>query len=278
RCISTARAGDLLSLQQRVNPGFSPRGKAPFPLSVAWEDDFLALVIKPAGVVSHPPPGGAAGGRSMRTAIAHGLRPPPPSTPSALYRPHLCHRLDKPTYGLLLCAKTKHALLGLQAAFAERRVKKRYHAIVCGWVEGKEGQVESELDGKHASTIWRVLRRARSLRLGGGHLTELALFPRTGRMHQLRRHCSEELGAPIVGDKQYGGHDAGCGLLLAALELQFDHPCDEGRRVAVAIEPPSKFGKLMGREHSRWEQFQGKGSKDLDQRQSAEPVTATPIK
>ena len=106
---------------------------------------------------------GALGG-SMRTAIQYTLRPPPVGTANALYRPHTIHRLDKPTSGLLLCAKTKPALLALQRSFAAREVSKRYSAVVSGFVEGEEGEIEHEIDGKHASTRWQVVRRARSLK------------------------------------------------------------------------------------------------------------------
>ena len=83
RCLSAVSAGDLISLQCRVNPGYAPRGAPPFPVEVVWEDDHLAVVIKPAGVVSHPPPGGAAGSRSMRTAVMHALEPPEAGTREA---------------------------------------------------------------------------------------------------------------------------------------------------------------------------------------------------
>ena len=120
RCINSVDPGDRVELQQRTAPGFSPRGRPPFNVTVLLEDDHLAVVLKPAGVVTHPPPGGATGSQSMRTAVMHALQPPPAGTLGALYRPHLVHRLDKPTSGLMLCAKTKPALLALSAAFAER--------------------------------------------------------------------------------------------------------------------------------------------------------------
>ena len=77
----------------------------------------------------------------MRTAVMHALAPPPAGTPGALYRPHLVHRLDKPTSGLMLCAKTKPALLALSKDFAQRRIKKQYRAVVCGRVRGDAGEV-----------------------------------------------------------------------------------------------------------------------------------------
>ena len=136
-------------------------------------------------------------------------------------------------------------------AFAERRVAKRYHAIVGGAVVGEHGRIELALDGKSAVTLWRVLRRARSLRVGGGHLTSLELCPLTGRTHQLRRHCAEALGCPILGDKEHGGEDVGSGLYLAALGLSFVHP-DDGGPVTVEAPEPRKFGELLRREHERW--------------------------
>ena len=135
RCAARVKPGDLLGFQQRVQPGYTPRGRAPFAVETVFEDDELAVVYKPsgarttrlliaciapppcthrwlwrskwaahrtdssrhilAGVVSHPPPGGATGSRSMRTAVQYALQPPPIGTVGALYRPHLVHRLDK---------------------------------------------------------------------------------------------------------------------------------------------------------------------------------------
>lgn len=257
RCISEVAAGDVISLQTRVAPGYTPRGKPPFPVEVVYECNSIAVVVKPAGVVTHPPAGGAPGSRSMRTAIQYALKPPPAGTPGALYRPHCVHRLDKATSGLLLCAKTKQAELSLQLAFRERRVLKRYRAIVCGWVEGDEGWIDEPIDDRPAQTGWRVLNRRRSLRLGGGHLTELEMRPRTGRTHQLRRHCAEVLGTPIVGDKTYGGGEHGSGMYLAALGLCFGHPdhAPDDSPVTVDIEPPAKFGSLLQREQDRWERL-----------------------
>lgn len=252
RCLSIVAPGDAIELQQRVAPGFTPRGRPPFNVTVLLEDDFLAVVLKPAGVVTHPPPGGATGSRSMRTAVMHALTPPPVGTAGALYRPHIVHRLDKPTSGLLLCAKTKPCLVALSRAFAERNVRKTYSAVVLGHVDGESGVITEPLDGKNAVTRWRVTGRHRSLKLGSGHLTSLALYPHTGRTHQLRRHCAEQLGCPIVGDGAYGGADADCGLLLAALALDFEHP-EKASRVQVEIDEPSKFESLRRREHVRWQ-------------------------
>lgn len=172
------------------------------------------------------------------------------------------HRFHAPTCHNPHCshsARIRHASLSAEVAlgraFAERRVRKRYSAIVEGAIACDSGSIDAPIDGAAAQTEWRVLNRSRSLRLGGTHLTTLALYPRTGRTHQLRRHCAHVLGAPIVGDPQYGSSArAGSGMYLAALELEFQHPAraDGAPSLCVRIEEPRKFTTLREREQARW--------------------------
>ena len=203
-CGSTASPGDVVALQERVAVGAAQqRGTAPFPLDIVYEDDSLGIVVKPAGVCTHPPKDGddrrrigADGGNTMRTAVGFALRPPAVGTRQVLYRPHVCHRLDRLTSGLLLCAKTYPALVALRRGFAERTIHKEYRAVVGGSVDGDEGTIDAPLldsrgEWVSAVTQWRVLSRARSDALSGGDLTELALWPKTGRTHQLRRHAAD---------------------------------------------------------------------------------------
>jgi len=266
-CAAAVSPGDTIALQVRCNPGYAPRGMPPFAVDVIYQDDHLAVVYKPAGVVTHPPPGGASGSRSMRTAIAYALAPPPMGTPQALYRPHLVHRLDKPTSGLMLVAKTKPAQLGLQQLFVSRSIEKRYSAIVAGYVLEEDGIIDSPIDGRDARTKYEVAGRHRSLRMGGGHLTSLRLWPKTGRTHQLRIHCAEVLGCPIVGDSSYGfgksaggdsvGESGANGLYLSAVALRFTHPCHSASQTPVQFEvvDPEKFDTLRRRENQRWLKF-----------------------
>ena len=246
RCATNATAGAAIELQTRVAPGWQPRGVAPFPVDVAYEDDHVAIAIKPAGVDTHPPVGGSYKSRSMRTAIMYVLKAPP----------HLVHRLDKPTTGLMVAAKTKPALVALSRAFEKREVRKTYRAIVEGRVDGDSGKIDSPVDQKDARTTWRVTGRHRSLRLGGGHLTALELTPATGRTHQLRIHCADVLGCPIVGDKIHGNGGDGdrFALMLAAVALELDHPFT-GNLLQVSMETPDKFGVLLAREGERFERL-----------------------
>lgn len=191
--------GETLFVQKRSAPGLYPRGDAPFELEVLHEDDDLAVVVKPPGVLTHKNKG--EGQRhTVKTCLAYTLKPTA-SLQDALHRPVAAHRLDGPTGGLLVAAKTRTAAVELSRQFAEREVKKTYTAIVAGKLEG-EGIVEIPLRGLEAVTRFRALRHCRSLKYE--HCTLVALSPETGRTHQLRRHMLG-LAHPIIGDRRYTG-------------------------------------------------------------------------
>lgn len=188
---------------------------------VLWEDASLAVVCKPAGMLSVP---GLGGG----TSLLAWLRDRYPHATGPL----LVHRLDMATSGLLLCAKTLDAYRRLQAQFCNRTVRKRYVALLDGAVAADEGVVELPMradwedrprqrvcfeHGAPARTEYRVLSRE-------GGVTRVALHPVTGRTHQLRVHASHPSGldAPIVGDTLYGR--GGNRLFLHAELLTFRHP------------------------------------------------------
>lgn len=188
---------------------------------VFWEDASLAVVCKPAGMLSVP---GLGGG----TSLLAWLRDRYPHATGPL----LVHRLDMATSGLLLCAKTLDAYRRLQAQFCNRTVRKRYVALLDGAVAADEGVVELPMradwedrprqrvcfeHGAPARTEYRVLSRE-------GGVTRVALHPVTGRTHQLRVHASHPSGldAPIVGDTLYGR--GGNRLFLHAESLTFRHP------------------------------------------------------
>lgn len=188
---------------------------------VFWEDASLAVVCKPAGMLSVP---GLGGG----TSLLAWLRDRYPHATGPL----LVHRLDMATSGLLLCAKTLDAYRRLQAQFCNRTVRKRYVALLDGAVAADEGVVELPMradwedrprqrvcfeHGAPARTEYHVLSRE-------GGVTRVALHPVTGRTHQLRVHASHPSGldAPIVGDTLYGR--GGNRLFLHAESLTFRHP------------------------------------------------------
>lgn len=220
-------------------------------LEVAFEDDSMAVVVKPPGI--------PVNGNRHRT-LEHALPPflAPSTRPDALRMPRPAHRLDGPTGGLVAVAKTATALAGLSEAFHRRDVSKRYEALTVGRLDGK-GRVTEPLDGRDADTTWEALEHARTLK--PDWVTRVALFPHTGRTHQLRRHLAH-LGTPILGDKQYARDGLlyrGKGLFLWAVALELPHPVT-GARLAIEIPPPAKFASFMAREQRRWERHHGSSS------------------
>lgn len=211
-------------------------------LDVLYEDDDLAVVWKPAGLVTsgHRP-------RTLKAALSHALSSSP--LQDALSRPHPVHRLDARTRGLVVCAKTFHADVALSAAFAERRVQKRYRALLRGRLDG-EGVVDQPVDDRPARSRWR------SVDVVPAPITEwltvVDLWPETGRKHQLRQHCAA-LGHPILGDGRYtddGPVLRGQGMMLAAVALTLPHPRD-GRELTVDTGMPDKLATFVARARRR---------------------------
>lgn len=178
----------------------------PGKLEVLFEDEHIVVLSKPAGIAVHP-----GAGRSSGTLANHLLAAyPEMAQVGGPGRPGIVHRLDLGTTGVLVAARTRSAHQALSEAFAERRVQKRYLAIVFGAPKESEGTITAPiarhperrkemavlLNGRHAETGYRVLATA-----AGVSLLELA--PVTGRTHQIRVHC-KHIGHPIVGDPVYG--------------------------------------------------------------------------
>ncbi len=201
----------------------------PIMLTVLHADESIVVIDKPAGLLAVPGRGEA--GRDNAAARAQ------QRFEDAL----TVHRLDMATSGLMLLARGAAMQRLLSAAFAERRVHKRYIAVVLGMLSGDAGEIDAPLAadwpnrprqqvdvarGKPSLTRWRVLARDEAT-------TRLELEPVTGRSHQLRVHL-QLIGHPICGDALYGPPPmASARLLLHASELAFVHPCtDEACRFA----------------------------------------------
>lgn len=190
-------------------------------LEVLFEDDWLLVINKPAGMLSVPGKGNADSVYSLVKKLY-------PDTTG----PVIVHRLDMATSGLLLIAKTKEVHQHLQAQFKNRTVKKRYVALLDGTPAQNEGEISLPLcpdpldrprqvvhgeAGKPAVTQYKVLERK-------GNRTRVAFYPLTGRTHQLRVHAAHPLGlnCPIAGDELYGRKAER--LYLHAEYLEFIHP------------------------------------------------------
>lgn len=216
-------------------------------LTLPYVDDHLAVVYKPAGIHVR---GNHA--RTVHRAMRHNLPISPLS--DALPDPDPVHRLDFRTSGLLLVARTASARVGLARAFQERRIFKRYRAVVLGALSGS-GEIDTPLDGRESLSRYAAVRTVPSLRTDW--LTEVDLLPVTGRTHQLRRHITE-LGHPILGDDLYfkGPILRGVGLFLSAVEQRFAHPIT-GEEVHVVVDPPAKFDTHLRREARRFRRWRG---------------------
>uniref|UniRef100_A0A7S4PJT6 Pseudouridine synthase RsuA/RluA-like domain-containing protein n=1 Tax=Guillardia theta TaxID=55529 RepID=A0A7S4PJT6_GUITH len=167
-------------LQSRSMPGLFPQGVKPFDMPVVYEDDFIGVVVKPAGVLTHRNRGNSQGG-TVKSGLAYNLKPTS-CAHDALFRPVPCHRLDQGTGGIMLAAKTRSAAAEATNQFMTRKVEKEYVAIVAGRLEGS-GTVELPLANQSACTAFYALKHARSLKYGW--VTMVKALPKTGRKHQV---------------------------------------------------------------------------------------------
>jgi len=238
--VETGQLLELIDLQQNNPKTYR------LPLEVIYEDDHLAVINKPSGI--------EVSGNKFKTvenALAGSLNIP--RHPDSLPWPRPVHRLDYSTSGLLLVAKSAGAQVDLGRQFEQRRVHKRYCAVVAGKIS-ESGQINQPIDGLPAQSTYTAIQTVPSLR--SGYLSLVHLFPTTGRTHQLRIHMAS-MGHPIVGDQKYGkaGHVLkGKGLFLASVELRFMHPASQ-QETTVSIAAPPKFTSLLEREQSRWNKF-----------------------
>ncbi len=190
-------------------------------LEIVYEDDWLLVVNKPAGMLSVP-------GKENVTSVYEWAKKKYPE----ITGPIIVHRLDMATSGLLLLAKTKETHQNLQAQFKNRVVKKRYVALLDGVISQKRGiinlplcpnlldrprQMVNETYGKPAITEYEVLRYSEKR-------TRIQFYPLTGRTHQLRVHAAHPFGldCPITGDELYG--KSAERLYLHTEYLEFTHP------------------------------------------------------
>ena len=172
----------------------------------------------------------------------------PSRAADALPAPLPRHRLDARVAGPVACAKTRSAHVALGRAFEHNEVDKEYGALLVG--EVASGTVEAPIDGLASTTV--VTARGQTPCAVDGVLTDVALKPVTGRRHQLRRHCGETLGAPILGDDLYGGPRKGIGLFLYCRRLAMDHPLAPGR-VVCEIDEPRRFARHRAKARKGWD-------------------------
>ena len=237
------------------------------PLDIVYEDDDLAVVNKPAGMMVHAGAGATEDERNRGTLVNALLyRFGQLSGLGGELRPGVVHRLDKTTSGLIVVAKNDESHRKLAAQFAGRHVKKTYIALVHGWVKQDSGTISSNISrdrirrtrmttlragGRDAVTNYKVSRRIDS---PFGKFTLLELRIETGRTHQIRVHLSS-IGHPVVGDAMYGaprelrsaqGNASLARNFLHAAALEFRHP-RSGSPLAFTGELPPELEQLLER-------------------------------
>src|SRR5712675_883882 len=263
---SAARASLRLKGGEEITvtgPPHAPPLKAiaeEIPLDIVYEDDDLAVINKPAGMMVHAGAGATDDARNRGTlvnALLHHLQNL--SAMGGELRPGIVHRLDKETSGLIVVAKNDEAHRKLAAQFARREVKKTYVALVHGRVKGERGTVSKSISrdpvrrirmttrlpsGRPAITHYRVARR---IDTAFGKFTLLEVKIETGRTHQIRVHLAS-LGYPVVGDATYGaprqirGPVGAMSLqrnFLHAAELELRHP-RTGENIGLKSELPEQ--------------------------------------
>ncbi|MBE7630003.1 RluA family pseudouridine synthase [Tenacibaculum piscium] len=206
-----------------------------FPLEILFEDAYLAVIYKPAGIL--------VSGNSFATIDNALLQNITKSPLEDATRPRPVHRLDYPTSGLLLIGKTNSSIIALNKLFENKEITKTYHAITIGKIENN-GIIDFSIDDKKAQTSYKLIKSVISERFKMLNLVELS--PKTGRKHQLRKHLFA-INNPILGDKEYFSEGLilnGKGLYLHASTLQFEHPFTK-KQFVITKELPKKFKKII---------------------------------
>lgn len=215
------------------------------PLDIVYEDDDVAVINKPQGMVVHPSAGHHSG--TLVNALMYHMTKL--SSINGVIRPGIVHRIDKDTSGLLMVAKNDQAHELLAAQLKDHSSKRRYLAIIHGNLLNDRGVIEAPIGrnpkdrkkqaviagGKHALTHFEVLERF-------GEFTLVNLTLETGRTHQIRVHMAY-IGHPVAGDPLYGPKNVlkpNHGQFLHAEILGFKHPTSQ-EWLEFEIEPPKLF-------------------------------------
>ena len=248
------KAGEKLRLNDKVQaemPALQEVKTKPenIPIEIVYEDDDLAVINKPQGMVVHAGAGNTSG--TLVNALLYKLKNL--SGINGKLRPGIVHRLDKNTSGLLLVAKNDFAHNSLAKQIAEKSCKRSYIALLEGTLKEQSGIITTHIardknhrtlmnvcpdnEGKIAITEYKVLKY-----YNGYTLVEFNL--KTGRTHQIRVHASRVLHRPIVGDKEYNPTTKINGQLLHAYKLEFTQPHTE-KRIVVKAPIPDYFEKVL---------------------------------
>jgi len=224
-------------------------------IKIVYEDEDIAVIDKPSGMVVHPGIGQESGTLVHAILFRYPEIVDMQDDPVAEGRMGIVHRLDKDTSGLIVIARNIKALTNLMAQFKERTTEKTYTALLERAPKTMEGRIDAPIgrdpkqrkrmgvvqDGKHAVTEFEVIDTQFQ---GGRALVKIKI--ETGRTHQIRVHMAF-IGCPIIGDTVYGFNKQRIGMkrnFLHASELSFDHPTT-GERMTFTSELPAGLKNVM---------------------------------
>lgn len=221
------------------------------PIQILYEDEFLAVVNKPRGMVTHPSKGRYSG--TLVNALLYKF-PNNLSNYNGDDRPGIVHRLDKDTSGGLIIAKDNNTHRALSKLFKEHEVVREYIAIVHGNIKTDEGRLKysigrnpkdrkkmavTDKNSKTAITDYKVIKR-----FDGFTFVRLSLY--TGRTHQIRVHMAK-IGHSVAGDKLYGPKKSKLKILyLHSAKLEFIHPVTK-KKIIVESQPDEEFNKFINK-------------------------------
>ncbi|MCL2866191.1 MAG: RluA family pseudouridine synthase [Clostridia bacterium] len=214
------------------------------PITIVYQDNDIAVINKPAGMVVHPAAGNLT--HTLVNALLYHL--PNLSGIGGQTRPGIVHRLDKDTSGLLIVAKNDAAHVNLSGQFQKREMEKTYYAVVDGVMKAYEGRIDMPIKrstlnrkkmaadpgGRPSLTNWSLVRNLR----GAAYVR---VKPVTGRTHQIRVHFAA-MHHPVAGDTLYGLQKSAVTsrLMLHAGSICFTHPAT-GERLVFQVDPPKDF-------------------------------------
>jgi 23S rRNA pseudouridine1911/1915/1917 synthase len=242
----TLKAGETVSWE-RPPPAPSELVAEEIAVPVVYEDDWLLVVDKPAGMVVHPAPGHERG-TLVQALLDRGI------AGGHGRRPGVIHRLDRETSGLLIVARGEEPYRRLVAAMSGRRISRTYLALLIGELAQDEGTIDAPI-GRHLRDRRRMALHSARARPAVTHFTVLArgagytlarVRLETGRTHQIRVHFAA-LGHPVAGDATYGRRPVPEGLtrhFLHAAELRFAHP-DDGRELRFTSPLPAELAAFL---------------------------------
>jgi 23S rRNA pseudouridine1911/1915/1917 synthase len=230
------KPNDIIEAVHPISPRPEDTEPEDIPLDIIYEDEYLLIINKPAGMVAHPAYANYTG--TLVNALLHhtqklsGINEPG--------RPGIIHRLDKDTSGLLVVAKDDFTHAKISKQFSDRTIEREYHAICWGKFKEKKGEISSniarntkdrkkfaaaESGGKPALTLYEVIEEFE-------FTTYLKVKLKTGRTHQIRVHLSS-VGKPVFGDPTYGGRQIHFGSEQAKIKNRVQNLLDTMPRQAL---------------------------------------------